>query len=506
MSNTTTKPAPAATAEQAPSLSQFLSSVRLKTDVTEITKSRPMVTENLQKVTEDVTEEERFLSGLAAMVHNMDPEEGRFDKQTIQELVTTIDKLVEAQINEVLHTPAFQEVEAPWTALADLVRHTNFKANIELSLLDVSKEEAYGDLEANAADIAGSDFFKKLYVSEYDQYGGAPFGGVIGMYEFANTPDDMLWLKTMGKICTASHAPFIGAVSPKFFGCASAQEMSQLRNVGALLDSPKYSAWNALRDTEEAAYVGLTLPRYILRQPYNNETNPAPGINFTEKVLGDKDGEYLWGNASMLFARNMVKSFETSGWCQHIRGPKGGGLITGLPAHMINLRGEEEMKLPVEFSIPDFREFELANGGFIPLVHKKGTAEATFFSVQSIKKAHTFEDPKDSENSQLVTNMSYTMSICRIAHYVKCIMRENIGSTANAEYLRGQIDRWISRYVTALANPDDLTLRYFPFKAYSLTMAEVPGKVGWYHCALSVLPHLQFEGMDVDLRVDARLG
>ena len=506
MSNTS-QTAPAANAVAADQnslgLPQFLTSVRLSTD---LPQRRPMVGANLQQITEDVSAEERFLSGLAAMVYNMDPEVGRFDKQTIQELVATIDQLVDAQLNEVLHAPEFQAMESNWASLADLVQNTNFKANIELSLLDVSKDEAYTDLESNAADIAGSEFFKKLYVAEYDQFGGAPYGAVVGLYEFANTPQDMLWLKAMGKVCTASHAPFVSAVAPSFFGCTSMREVAQLRDLHSLLDSPKYSGWNALRDTEEAAYIGLTLPRYIVRQPYNNETNPAQGIHFTEKVRGDDEAEYLWGNSAMLFARNLVRSFETSGWCQHIRGPKGGGLISGLPAHIINVRGEEELKLPVEISIPDFREYELARGGFMPLIHKKGTAEAVFFSAQSLKKSHTFKDPKDSENSQLVTNLAYTFSISRIAHYVKSIMRDNIGSTAGAQYIQAQLEQWISGYVTALVNPDDLTLRYYPFKAYSLTVTEVPGKVGWYHCNLSILPHIQFEGMDVDLRVDARLG
>jgi type VI secretion system protein ImpC len=273
-----------------------------------------------------------------------------------------------------------------------------------------------------------------------------------------------------------------------------------------MMDTPKYSAWNAFRDTEEAAYVGLTVPRFILREPYNDETNPAEDINYEETVQGDNDDDFLWGNSSILFARNLVKSFEGSGWCQYIRGPKGGGLLKGLASHTYNLTGEDELKAPVEVSMPDYRELELANAGFIPLIHKKGAADAVFFSAQSVKKAHKFKDPKDSENSTLVTNLSYTYSITRIAHYLKCIMRDNIGSSADAVYIQNQIDAWISKYVTTIVNPDDLTLRYYPFKAYSLDVDKVEGKVGWYHCNLSVLPHIQFEGMDVDLRVDARLG
>lgn len=491
------------TTEETLSLKSFLSSVRLSPDVETPT---PMLQGNLEKIVEDVSAEERFISSMAAVVYNMAPEEGRFDKQSIQDLVGKIDRLVEEQLNEILHAPEFQRIEAEWTAIADLVKNVNFKANITVSLLDVSKEEAYEDLELNSADIAGSELFKKIYVAEYDQFGGAPYGVILGTYEFANTPQDILWLKTMGKIAAASHAPFIASVSPKFFGCETMAEVNQLRDLTGLFNTPRYSAWNELRDSEEAAYIGLTMPRYMARAPYNPITNPAEGINFTERVKGDDDREYLWASTALLFGRNLARSFETSGWCQHIRGVKGGGLLAGLPSHTFNIRGEDELRAPVEISMPDFRELELANAGIIPLIHKKGTAEAVFFSAQSIKRAHKFKDPKDSENSQLVTNLAYTFSVSRIAHYLKCIMRDNIGSTANAQYIYNQIDRWISGYVTTLVNPDDLTLRYYPFKAYSLEVNEVPGRIGWYHCKLSILPHIQFEGMDVDLRVDARLG
>jgi type VI secretion system protein ImpC len=489
--------------QEAPSLKSLLASVRLGTDVS---TPRPMIQSALETIVEDVTPEERFISSMAAVVYNMNLEEKRFDKQSIQDLVKTIDELVEDQINEILHTPEFQAQEAAWTSIADLVKHTNFKANIDISLLDVSKDELYEDLELNSADIAGSELFKKVYVAEYDQFGGAPYGVLLGLYEFANTPKDILWLRSMGKVASASHAPFVSAASPKLFGCDTMAEVNQLRDIEGIFNTPRYAAWNELRDSEEAVYLGLTMPRYMARIPYNDYTNPAEDIRFTEQLRGDDDSEYVWGNTAMLFARNLVKSFETSGWCQYIRGVKAGGMVPGLPSYTFNVRGEEELRAPVEISMPDFRELELANAGLMPIIHKKGTADAVFFSVQALKKTHRFKDPKDSENSQLVSNLSYTFSVSRIAHYLKCIMRDNIGSAADGPYIYGQIDRWISKYVTTLVNPDDLTLRYYPFKAYKLQVDSVPGKVGWYHCDLSILPHIQFEGLDVDLRVDARLG
>ncbi|WP_438013836.1 type VI secretion system contractile sheath large subunit [Sorangium sp. So ce315] len=485
------------------SVKGLLKSVRLSDELPEV---RPMLQGSLDKIQENVTDEERFLASMAALLYNIDEKERRLDKPMIQSLVARIDDIVADQVDEVLHAKEFKEMEATWASIQDLVQNTNFRANIELCLLDVSKEEAHEDLELNAADIAGSELFKKIYVAEYDQFGGAPYGGIIGMYDFANTPKDRLWLKTMGKIAAASHAPFIGAASPMLFGCSTMTEVNQLRDIDGLFNTPRYAEWNKLRDSEEAVYIGLTLPRYLVRAPYNDVTNPAEGIRFEETVRGDSTDDYLWGSSAMLFARNLVKSFETSGWCQYIRGVKGGGLVAGLPSYTYNIRGEEELRGPVETSMPDFREYELAKAGLIPLIHKKGTAEAVFYSAQSLKKTHTWKDPKDSENSQLVANLSYTFSVSRVAHYIKCIMRDNIGSSADAGYISSQIDRWISRFVTTVVNPDDLTLRYFPFKAYALQVNPVAGKIGWYHCNLSILPHIQFEGLDVDLRVDARLG
>ena len=463
---------------------------------------------------------DRFLASMATLLYNIDPTAEMIDKPTIQKLVARIDQMVNDQINEILHDASFREMEATWTSIEDLVRNTNFKANIDINLLDITKEEAYDDLELNIADIAGSEIFKKIYVAEYDQFGGLPYGALIGLYEFENTKRDILWLEAIGKISRHSHAPFIGAASPKLFGRDTMAEVNQLRDIEGLFDTPRYAAWKQLREKDVAVYIGLTLPRYLVRQPYHPLENPAEGINFEEKfsftkiddsgkvvAMEEKEiaEQYAWGNAAMLMARNIVRSFEQTGWCQYLRGVKGGGMCAGLATHSYEFGGEKHLRGPVEITMADFREYELAKAGFIPVIHKKGTAEAVFYSAQALKRPLAQENPKDAENQQLAANMTYTFSVSRIAHYVKCIMRDNIGSAADASYISGQIDRWIAQYVTTILNPDDLTLRYYPFKAYSVKVEEVPGKIGWYHCDLSVLPHIQFEGLDVDLRVDANL-
>ena len=467
----------------------------------------PMIREGLEPIaaTELVSPEDRLLSSLTAMMLNVQPSNGRFDKAKVFETVAEIDRLINDQVNEVLHSAEFQQLESTWRGLEDMTANLKFSSNIGVDILDVTKEELFEDFDNNSSDIFGCALFDKVYVAEYDQYGGSPFGVIIGDYEFQHTPRDLFWLRNMGKVAAASHAPFIGSVSTQFFGCKTMEEMEAIKNLEGLLNHPKYGAWNAFRDTEEATYIGLTFPRFILRKPWHPDSNPVPNMNFSEVSSGES-ANYLWGSAAWLFGRNLGRSFAESGWCQYIRGPKGGGLIAGLPVDTFNTRGKDELMSPIELTIPDYRELALAQGGFIPLVYRKSSSDATFFSTQAVKKPRKLKDPKDAENSQLVTNLAYTFSITRIAHYIKSIMRDNIGTTADAAYIKKSLTGWLTQYVTTTVNPDDLTLRAFPFKAVDIQVDPKPGQIGWYKCVVSVLPHIQFEGMDVELRLESRLG
>ncbi|MFY0577277.1 type VI secretion system contractile sheath large subunit [Cystobacter fuscus] len=472
-----------------------------------------MIGTGLVPITQDeeqVGGEERFMSAVAALLQNVEPIQDdvgqvRFDKGEVMKAIARIDGLIEEQINEVLHNEKFQKMESAWRGLDDLIGHTNFQADITIDILDVDKEELAEDFEKNSSSIFSSALFDKVYIKEYDQFGGKPYGVMLGLYDFSATRGDITWLERMAKVANAAHCPFIASASYKFFDCDSVEQLESLKNLDGVLNHPRYGRWNQLRDKEEAAYIGLTLPRYVVRQPWDPDTNPCSVLNFKEDAQGDSK-KYLWGSAAYLMGRNLVKAFEQSGWCQSIRGPKGGGLVTGLPVDTFTLRGQKMIQAPVEIAIPDYREYEFARNGFIPLVYRKGSSEATFFSTQSIKRAQKFKDAKDSENSQLVTNLAYTFSITRLAHYVKSIMRDNIGSTADAGYVQRQIDAWLSGYVTTVVNPDDLTLRRFPFKATSVMVESRPGEIGWYDCKIAVLPHIQFEGLSAELMLESRLG
>ncbi len=487
------------------SLDSILNVMRLK--CTE-ESTMPMIAENFQPLEDTSSDDRRFVSSLAALVMNVDREvtDDRLSKGKIQEFINQIDQKINDQINEIIHHEKFQALEANWRGLFDLMSGINFRANVKLDIVDVSKDELGEDFENNSIDFSRSALFQKIYTAEYEQYGGKPYGALVGLYQFEHTPRDEFWLKIMGKIASVSHAPFISSISPKFFGCETVDELAMIKDLEGLMNHPKYGSFNALRDSEEAAYLGLCLPSYILRLPWHPEKNPCGSINFLEYTWGDDNKKYLWGNAAILFAKNLVKSFTESGWCQYIRGPKGGGLIPGLPVHTFNIRGEEEIKIPTQMLIPDYRELEFANCGFMPLIYRKGTADACFFSCQSLKKPKKFTNPRDSENAQLACNLSYTFSITRIAHYVKCIARDQVGSSADSAYIQNKLNRWIMNYITTVVNPDDLTLRYYPFKAAEIKVEPKDGQIGWMKCSISVLPHIQMEGLDVELRLESRLG
>jgi type VI secretion system protein ImpC len=493
--------------------------LKLAKDTQPLSTQQKSLSESLQSEDNLVLDEaeqaaDHFLGSLATALFN-DILPGEDDdssplaaiRQKIRNLTSQINDKLHEDLNAIVHDENFKAMEANWLGLHNLIESTDWSADVMIDMFDCTKEELGEDLENNAVDLINGEFFKKVYVAEYDQFGGLPYGAIIGLYEFENTREDRAWLSTMGKLANASHAPFISSVGPKFFGCKNIEEMADIRDLRAHMSHPRFEKWQAMRDTEEAAYLGLTLPRFLLRAPYHPENNPAgPGLTYEEEIRTQNGGgDFLWCNASLLFAKNMIGSFINSGWCQYLRGPKGGGKIEHLPRYAFDLNGQQEIKAPIEMVIPDYRELAFADLGFIPLIYRKGGSEACFFSSQSIKKSKRFKDPHDSENSQLVTNLSYTLSITRIAHYVKCIMRDNIGSSADGAYINNVLQTWLSQYVTTVVNPDDLTLRYYPFKAAQVITTPQEGMIGWYNSEITILPHIQFEGLDVELKMDVRI-
>lgn len=462
---------------------------------------------------------DRFANSFAALLVNIDlfgsegddaqkPDTLRVDSIRtlmieVDKLASEVETLIQKRLQQVVQSPSVRAREAAWRSLDELCREVESNEVI-IDFIDTDKELLRGDFEDHSSYILNSALFRKVYVDEYDRYGGRPFGAMIGLYEFDSSDEDVDWLQTMAKVSAAAHCPFVAAASPKFFDVSSWDELDRKGDLEELLALPQFGRWSAFRESHGAAYIGLTLPRFMLRSPYKPGTGKNQIVRFEEKIDGPED--YLWGNAAVLFGRNMIRSFQMSGWCQHIAGPVGGGMLKGLPIHTVTHHGQDELQPPVEVAIPDYRELQFANGGFIPLIHCKGSADATFFSARAVKKAIEFEEDLATKNADLVCNLAYTLSITRIAHYVKRMVRDYIGSTADAPYIQAMLEAWLVDYVTTAVNPDDLTLLYYPFKAMSVTVEPKPGPFGWYNCVISILPHIQFQGMDVELRLEAALG
>lgn len=639
-----------------------------------------------------------------------------FNRGGLQEAIDNLDQIIYDQLDQVLHHSEFQQVEGNWTSLNQLLEVIAWNDEINpvmLDIWDVTKDELGKDLSANSLSPQYGALFNKLYIQEYDQYGGKPYSAMVGLYSFKNVPSDVDpltgWLSNISKIANASYTPFISAVAYEFFGSniTTADEFAAIKDLDGLLQGPQFSQWAALQQQKESVFLGLTLPRYMVRTPYgpnnpalnlpsyeenvynsgyallvrflewsgelgdgnsenpflsnpntnlvndflssgyklsdqatlytNTTINPStqlPVINYwrvieAEKVAYyltpdttdknkiteidkgtlSKDGKYtvtkgepikqeldilldpedpkipmeladeftpplspmavlaphytgtapdqtidywsivdfktnedskvyqittdssntqhledavlsvfdytkkvnvsvdnntfLWGSSAMLFARNLARSFQNSGWAQYLRGPEGGGNITGLQPFTYFLRNNEDnllQKIPVEVLVPDYREWTLSQNGFVPLLYKKGSqGVATFFSAQSVKKADSFIEAFNSEQSQLISNLCYTFSVCQIAHYIRSMMRDNIGTSADAPYIQQYISGWLSQYVTTVVNPSDLTLRYYPFKQISVSVIPREGTIGAYDADISIVPHIQFEEIKVDL-------
>ncbi|AJI57483.1 hypothetical protein LA02_1036 [Francisella philomiragia] len=429
-----------------------------------------------------------------------------YNQKYIQKVITVIDKLIDLQVNAIISNDEFIALEQEWLKVQEVCQDDY--DNVEVSILDVKKEELQYDFERNLYDISSSDFFKKVYVAEFDQYGGEPYGAILGLYNFENTTNDIIWLTGMGMVAKNSHAPFIASIDKSFFGVKDLSEITHIKSFESLLEHPRYKEWNDFRNLDVAAYIGLTVGDFMLRQPYNPENNPVQYKlmeGFNEFVDYESNDSYLWGPSSIQLVKNMMRSYDKTRWFQYIRGVESGGYVRNLVSCVYDNKGVLETKSPLNVLFADYMELSLANIGLIPFVSEKGTSNACFFSVNSAKKVEEFVDNFDSANSMLIANLSYTMCISRISHYIKCVIRDKIGSVVGAEQIQNILSDWISEFVTTVYQPTPLEMARYPFRNVSIDVKTIPGKPGWYSCKINVIPHIQFEGMDTTMTIDTRL-
>ncbi|MCC7645658.1 hypothetical protein D3C87_891190 [compost metagenome] len=425
---------------------------------------------------------------------------------TIDARVAELDQLISAQLSAIMHAPEFQKLESSWTGLHYLVKNTATGTNLKIKLMNATKRELVKDFQS-ALEFDQSTMFKKVYEEEFGTFGGAPFGTLLGDFEFSRQPEDMYFIEQMSHVAAAAHAPFISSASPELFGLESYSDLGKPRDLAKVFDTVEYAKWKSLRESEDARYVGLTLPRFLGRLPFNPlDGATVDGFNFVEDVDGTDHQKYLWCNAAYAFGTKLTAAFEDYGWCAAIRGVEGGGLVEDLPTHTFKTdEGEVALKCPTEIAITDRREKELSDLGFISLVHCKNTDYAAFFGAQSAQKAKKYNTDAANANAVLSAQLQYIFAVSRIAHYMKAMMRDKIGSFAAASNVEDFLNRWLTQYVLLDDNASQEQKAQFPLREASVQVAEVPGRPGVYRAVSFLRPHFQLDELSVSLRLVAEL-
>lgn len=424
---------------------------------------------------------------------------------TINARIADIDALLSKQLNEIMHNQDFQKMEASWRGLHYLVHQSETSTMLKIKVMNTSKDDLRKDLE-RASEFDQSVLFKKVYEEEFGTFGGAPFGALIGDYEFGRHPQDLALLEKISNVAAASHAPFFSAANAQLFNLDSYTDLGIPRDLAKIFDTVEYAKWKSFRESEDSRYVGLCLPHILMRLPYGPETAPVEKFNFKEDVDGKDHSKYLWGNAAYALATRLTDAFAKYSWCAAIRGVEGGGLVEGLPTHTFKTdEGEVALKCPTEIAITDRREKELSDLGFIPLVHCKGTDYAAFFGAQSAQKAKKYDTDAANANARLSTQLQYIMATSRFAHYLKAMMRDKIGSFMSRSDCEKFLNRWIMNYVTEDDTASPAMKSKYPLREARIDVFEVPGKPGVYRAAAFLRPHFQLDELTVSLRLVAQL-
>jgi type VI secretion system protein ImpC len=419
--------------------------------------------------------------------------------------IAQIDRLISAQLNEIVHHPDLQKLEASWRGLHYLVHQTETGDTLKLKVMNVSKKDLLKDME-KASEFDQSTLFKKIYEEEFGMFGGAAFGAILGDYEFGNHPQDLTLLEKVSEVAAAAHAPFISAASSELFNLDSFTDLGTPRDLAKIFQSVDYAKWKSFRDSEDSRYVALALPHILMRLPYGQANVPVESFNYEEDVDGTDHSKYLWGNAAYALGTRLTDAFAKYHWCAAIRGVEGGGLVSGLPVHTFRTdEGDVALKCPTEIAITDRREKELADLGFVPLVHAKGTDYAAFFSTQTANKAKTYDTDAANANARLSSQLQYILAVSRFAHYLKSMMRDKIGSFTTRKNAEDFLNRWISNYVLLDDDAGQEMKARFPLREARIDVTEMPGKPGAYRAVAFLKPHYQLDELTVSLRLVANL-
>ena len=479
---------------------------------TEVIIETPIIEEIMGKSKFAVTDESYLVAkqGVAEFITQIvqsDNAEEKVNKFALDEMIAHIDDVISAQMDEILHNEAFQKLESSWRGLYTLVERTDFNENIKIDLFNITKEEALEDFELNP-DITQSTLYKHIYSSEYGQFGGEPVGTIIGDYSLSYASPDMTFLNKMSAIAAMSHAPFLTSMSAGFFGLDNYAELPKIQDLKALLEGPQYVKWRTFRENEDSKYAGLLVTRFLTRSPYEPQENPIKKFNYKENVHNSHN-HLLWGNTIYAFATRLTDSFANYRWCGNIIGPKAGGAVKDLPTYIYESFGTTQSKIPTEVLITDRCEYELAESGFIAFTLRRDSNNAVFFSANAALKPKIFPNTpegKEAEtNYRLGTQLPYIFLVSRLAHYLKVLQREEIGSWKERADIENGLNEWMRQYVSDQENPPAEVRSRRPFRGAKVLVSEIEGEAGWYRINLNVRPHFKFMGANFELSLVGKL-
>ena len=427
---------------------------------------------------------------------------------TLDEMIARLDEKLSAQVNEILHNETFQQVESAWRGLHYLVYNSETDASLKLRVMNVSKQELYRDLRLYPdAKWDQSPLFKAIYEQEFGQLGGQPYGALVGDYHFDHSAVDVRLMRDLGKIAAAAHAPLIAGAAPSLMGMDSWTELSNPRDLSKIFDTPDYAAWKSLRDSENSRYLGLCLPRVLARQPYGAKSLPVEEFSFEEETDGHKGQKYAWMNAAYAMAVNINRAHKEYGWTVRIRGVQSGGEVINLPTHTFPTDdGGVDLKCPTEIAISDRRVNELSRSGLLPLIHRKNTDKAAFIGIQSLYRPKKYDKEEATASDNLSSRLSYMFAVCRFSHYLKCMVRDQIGETKERQDLERWLQGWINLYVDAdPRNSSSMVKARKPLAAARVDVFEDLENPGFYGARFYLRPHFQLEGMDIGMSLVSRL-
>lgn len=453
----------------------------------------------------EISFEERFTAALQVLLNMLTENQkiDRVDRVLLDHYIAKIDELLSSQLDQILHHAEFQALESTWRSLQYLVNHTDFSANIKIDLLDINKEILREDFEEVGTSTL-SGLYHHVYSQEYDTPGGEPINAMISNYEFLPVAQDIQLLRNISQVAAAAHSPFIGNISEKFFGKSDLNDVVKIEDLPSYLGRAEFIRWNSFRESEDARYIGLCFPRFLLRLPYGID-NPIRDFFYQEDVAAQDHHKFLWGAASFAFAANMVHSFKQHGWTVNIRGPRSGGLVEDLPLHQYDAGRGLQTKIPSEVLISETQELQFSELGFIPLSYYKNSDYACFFSANSAQSPSVYSTAEATANARINARLPYIFLASRIAHYLKVLQRENIGSVRDAKVLENDLNKWLQTLVTTMNDPSDELIAKHPLREGVVQVNAVPDNPGFFKVHMTVKPHFQIEGMDLRLSLVSQL-